>query len=308
MPAPDLIIPAPLSTATEAILAGADLHTTAAGAGVDPERLAEAVDVYRAAGVAALCRRSEDAWVQVYVTPADFHTVEQTVATQLGPLLDQTGAGWWFLRKYPDWRIRTRARAGVVIPILDRLTETGTITGWRRSVYEPEEAAFGGPAAMAAVHDLFCADTAGLLGHLRQSPGGPLRREVSLVLLRALQHAAGLDAFESGAVYDAVAQLRPEPADQAKVTALAAGLAPMLHAPVGTFPDGHALAHTRLWVQAFGLAGSALRALADTGQLGRGLRNIIAHIVIFHWNRIGLPADVQGVLAHAARAATLPKD
>jgi hypothetical protein len=33
----------------------------------------------------------------------------------------------------------------------------------------------------------------------------------------------------------------------------------------------------------------------------RGTRDILAHHVIFHWNRIGLPYKTQSILAHAAK-------
>jgi hypothetical protein len=37
----------------------------------------------------------------------------------------------------------------------------------------------------------------------------------------------------------------------------------------------------------------------------RGLRDVLAHHVIFHFNRIGVPAPAQAVLARAARNALL---
>jgi hypothetical protein len=42
----------------------------------------------------------------------------------------------------------------------------------------------------------------------------------------------------------------------------------------------------------------------ETGQLTRGLRTVIALHVIFHWNRIGLPASAQATLAQAATEAS----
>ncbi|ABW14727.1 hypothetical protein Franean1_5369 [Parafrankia sp. EAN1pec] len=48
-------------------------------------------------------------------------------------------------------------------------------------------------------------------------------------------------------------------------------------------------------------------AAAQT-HLGRGLRAILTHVLIFHWNRLGLSATSQAVLAHAAAAALLPRD
>jgi hypothetical protein len=44
-----------------------------------------------------------------------------------------------------------------------------------------------------------------------------------------------------------------------------------------------------------------LRALADEGLPGHGLRGMIAHHVIFHWNRGGLLAPAQASLALATQ-------
>jgi hypothetical protein len=37
------------------------------------------------------------------------------------------------------------------------------------------------------------------------------------------------------------------------------------------------------------------------------VRAVLAHVLIFHWNRLGLSAAAQGILARAATAATLPR-
>jgi hypothetical protein len=37
------------------------------------------------------------------------------------------------------------------------------------------------------------------------------------------------------------------------------------------------------------------------------LRAILTHVVIFHWNRFGLSATSQGILARAATTALLPR-
>jgi hypothetical protein len=93
----------------------------------------------------------------------------------------------------------------------DELTDTGTIERWWPTLYEPETAAFGGPTGMDAVHDLFCADSAGVLQYLRQDSPGLGRRELSILLLSGLMRAAGLDTFECGDMFDRVARLRSAP-------------------------------------------------------------------------------------------------
>ena len=61
------------------------------------------------------------------------------------------------------------------------------------------------------------------------------------------------------------------------------------------------LAFAASWAAAFNHAGHALAAAASKGALERGMRDILAHHVIFHWNRIGLSQQTQSILAHAAK-------
>ena len=57
------------------------------------------------------------------------------------------------------------------------------------------------------------------------------------------------------------------------------------------------------WYTAFCSAGTNLQHLREAGKLSRGLRAAITLHVIFHWNRIGLPATTQATLAQAAKEA-----
>ncbi|MER5969452.1 methyltransferase, FxLD system [Streptomyces sp. NPDC002055] len=64
--------------------------------------------------------------------------------------------------------------------------------------------------------------------------------------------------------------------------------------------DGHAE-----WIAAFERAGTTLAYLAAQGELTRGLRAVIAHHVIFHANRAGLPSADQHTLSHIAREVVM---
>lgn len=300
-----------------AVLAGADLEATAANSALDPAALDEALRVYQAAGLAALERRAEHDWYQVHVQFPDWSTAEAVGAAQLGPCLDrlQAGgavAGWWFLRKHPCWRLRLHgADTTAVDQVLDELTEAGVIARWWPTVYEPETAAFGGPAGMDAAHDLFCADTCGVLDYVRHDTPGLGRRELSILLLSGLLHAAGLDVFECGDVFDRVARLRPAPADAARIEQLAKNVRVLLSIPnlpdSALFNSGGPAAHAAPWLAAFQTAGRQLGDAAARGRLDRGVRAILTHVLIFHWNRFGLSAASQGILARAATTALLPR-
>lgn len=249
-------------------------------------------------------------WHDVRVQFADWSTAETITAITLGPALDQLGR-WWFLRKHPCWRLRLRqVDIADIDDVLDELTHTGAITRWWPTVYEPETTAFGGLAGMNTVHDLFCADSAGLLDYLRHGAPGLGRRELSILLLNRLMHAAGLDLFESGDVFHRVTHLRPAPTDPdiARANTLIDDVRALLSTSDFNelFRQRGPVAHAAPWLAAFTAAGEQLGHDAADGRLGRGLRAILTHVVIFHWNRLGLTATSQGIIAHAATTALLP--
>jgi thiopeptide-type bacteriocin biosynthesis protein len=79
-------------------------------------------------------------------------------------------------------------------------------------------------------------------------------------------------------------------------------------AGAGAFPEQVlALDDTDLthWIAAFGATGRDLGRLAHDGTLQRGLRAVLAHHIIFHWNRAGLSHDAQALFARAASAVVL---
>ena len=320
MPADHLtaILPHQAVAGVLAVLSGATLDAVAARNGMDPQDLTEALQVYQAAGLAALERRADATWYQLRVQFPDWDTAERIGAEQLGPRLDQLHAnggmdGWWFLRKHPCWRLRLRsADTSAVDRVLDDLTAAGTLTRWWPTVYEPEVAAFGGPAGIHAAHELFCADSRGILDYARQPAPGLGRRELSILLVSALLRAAGLDWFEHGDVFDRVAQLRPTPSadDATRINALADSVRILLTMPVDSslFAPGGPVAYAVPWLTAFEAAGRKLGTAAADGTLDRGVRAILTHILIFHWNRFNLSAATQGILAHAATTASLPRN
>ena len=72
--------------------------------------------------------------------------------------------------------------------------------------------------------------------------------------------------------------------------------------------DGAALAHHANWAAAYTTTGRDLSAIAAAGRLHRGLRDVLAHHVIFAWNRLGLPYTSQSVLAGIAKTAVFGPD
>jgi thiopeptide-type bacteriocin biosynthesis protein len=304
------------------ILGGASLSEAAAAEQVGQADLAEAVEVYRQAGRQALERQQVTDWWQVYIQFADWSTSEQVAADAIVPLLsraEESGlvSNWWFMRKYPCWRLRLHPGiAGQTMRdhlavAFDQVVDDGRISRWWPGTYEAETAAFGGGEGMATAHGLFCEDSRAIMRLVRDGDVGLGRRELSLLLCTTLMRAAGLEWYEQGDTWDRVAQERPLPEDVpfAKLTTMASDLKRLM--VVDTTPDGPLLAadgplaSATAWADAFRQAGRALGEAARTGTLRRGLRDVLSYAVIFHWNRLGLPARTQSILAWAARTAIL---
>jgi thiopeptide-type bacteriocin biosynthesis protein len=303
-------------------LAGGAVAQIAAQIGMAPEELGDAIHVYKAAGYHALERRAERDWYQVRIQFPDWKAAEHIGARELRPRLDQlqqSGAisGWWFLRKHPCWRLRIRGispdgPAATVDPILNELLNAGLIDRWWPTVYEPEIAAFGGGLGMDAAHDLFCADSQGVLEYALLTAPGLGRRELSILLCSAMMRAAGLDWFECGDVFDRVTRLRPPTAaaDAVHIGKLAVSVRTLLSVPTqqdtALFAPGGPVEYARPWLAAFEHAGRILGDAATSDVLERGVRAVLTHLLIFHWNRLGLSASTQSVLARAAALAVLP--
>jgi thiopeptide-type bacteriocin biosynthesis protein len=76
----------------------------------------------------------------------------------------------------------------------------------------------------------------------------------------------------------------------------------------GLMSGGASLAFADDWAAVFVAAGRELADLAATGQLRRGLRAVLAHHIIFAWNRHGLPYATQTALASTAKLAVFGPD
>ncbi|WP_176611544.1 methyltransferase, FxLD system [Actinomadura sp. WMMB 499] len=243
-------------------------------------------------------------WRQYNIYFPDRRTAGAVAAHDLRPALvaaQEAGVlhGWWFMRKHP-WRLRYIPRvagSSAVAELLDDLAATGRIKAWTPGIYEPETAAFGGNTAMAIAHTLFHHDSRHVLARAAQCSVPPLGlRETTALLCNAMFRAAGLDWYEQGDVWSKVAALRPvapaasRPQQQRAAHRL---MTVDIHDLCGSGPLGG----YEGWISAFEQAGRALAALAHEGFLTRGLRAVLAHHVVFHFNRASLPVTDQAALA-----------
>ncbi|GAA2242103.1 hypothetical protein GCM10010232_31470 [Streptomyces amakusaensis] len=258
-------------------------------------------------------------WQQVNISFPDWNSAEQTALTHLAPILfaaeDASAiASWFHIRKRPCWRLRYLPSTDTAPQIrreLDALTAAGHITGWTPIVYEPEIHAFGGPEAMETAHRFFHLDSRGLLTHLRDEgqPAGGHRREISLLLCSTLMRAAGLDWYEQGDVWARVAAHRPLSVGQRSTARQSAAVQRLLTVDTDDqIRENALLARTREWARAYTTSGHELSDLTTAGALHRGLRDVLAHHVVFAWNRLGLPYATQAALAATARNVVFGPD
>jgi thiopeptide-type bacteriocin biosynthesis protein len=182
---------------------------------------------------------------------------------------------------------------------LGMLTAAGAITRWAPGIYEPETRAFGGKDAMAIAHDLFCADSRHVLDHIRRV-GTSYRCEAGVLLTCALMGAAGLDWYEQGEAWQIVAAHRSARRPPSIAEAAAVRRLLTYRAITSALDPG--------WPAAFSHAGSALRDVARSGRLTRGLRAVLAHHVLFAWNRAAVPTPHQAILAQAAATVIFGPD
>jgi protein-L-isoaspartate(D-aspartate) O-methyltransferase len=225
--------------------------------------------------------------------------VTPQAATALAAVL--AGRRYHFTRKEDGLRLRTAHDAGRV---LDGLAASGMIAGWHERVYEPEAWAFGGTDGMAIAHDVFCADSPAALA-ATGTPGG---KERAVLLISAMTRAAVLDPFETGDVWARLAALRPPaeiPPPERHAGAIAA-MRRLLTADAARMGDAEPGWASR--VIAFEEAGRQLAFLAAGGLLARGLRSVLAHHLIFAFNRAGVPSRAQAAAAWLAIRATFGDD
>ncbi|MEV6129391.1 thiopeptide-type bacteriocin biosynthesis protein [Streptomyces violaceusniger] len=313
-------------TAILAVLAGTPIADIAAQIRWSPARLAEAIELYRTAGRAALDAQPDPTgWHQVYIEFADYPTAEHAFTTHVFPSLrtaTDTGAvaAWWFLRKQPCWRLRVTPGPNATVEgvahylaePLDRTVAMGLTKRWWPSLYEPETTAFGGPDGVKIAHDMFHTDSAGVLDYLHaakpESSGLLDAKVTSFLVISTLLRAAGQEWSEQGDVWARVEANRPLPdgIPIKRVTAMTPKLQKLLAIePTPALAAGGPLEPLAKWVSGLQHSGRAIADADHAGRLSLGTRTILARHILFHWNRLGFTTRQQAIWARAAREAML---
>ncbi|WP_411146305.1 methyltransferase, FxLD system [Streptomyces sp. x-80] len=253
-------------------------------------------------------------WSQVNLWCDTWQAAEQMAIQHLGPQLaaaEESGdiASWWFIRKRESWRLRVlpaqdRDATAFLGQLTSTLTERAAIRHAEGVIYESETRRFGGVQAMDIAHDLFHADSRHILAHLAHQ-GADHRREVGVRLATRMMLAAGQDLYEQGDVWAQLTEHRsdgevqPSPATLVAVQMLITAHSDTDDSPLTRIPD---------WPTAFENAGRALADLAHHGQLTRGLRAVLTDHLLFAFNRLGISAAHQKVLATAASRAIFHRE
>ncbi|MDQ1295650.1 MAG: hypothetical protein QG608_3535 [Actinomycetota bacterium] len=153
---------------------------------------------------------------------------------------------------------------------------------------------------MDLAHELFQADSRYLLDWLTNDRI-TYRRELPVVLAARLLRAAGLDFYEQGDCWARFGEHRTPALQREPVPALTDDIRQLLTATHDS-PDSPLHAEPR-WTTAVERAGHDLADLAAAGRLSRGLRAVLAHHLLFLFNRHGISGDDQFLLATAAHRA-----
>lgn len=292
------------------------------------------VETYRAAGRAALAKvLPGPAWLYIRIDLNQAEDEHLVTAHQLKPVLnrlvdDRMILKYWILYKADNYfhiRLRLfgdapRLRSEALPALMQALQpggEAAKVAACTELLYEPETALFGGPWGLEQVHDLFYHDSRFVMDWRQltdQERAGLSNHQVSVMMIQHLLRAAGLDAFERWDVYNKLQQLRPSE-EQADLEAAwqenQEDFAPLLQVnPADLIAAVEPAAQQVLSAYVEGLAqvGAALWEGQRTGRLDRGLRQILATTICFHWNRMRFGGDEQALLAHHLAEAAKPLD
>lgn len=302
-----------------AVLGGASLAETAHAADIEAAQLSDAIERYKDAGRAAL-DAEPSGWNQVNIRFADYPSADRAFRAYLMPALRSEPIGiWWFVRKYPHWRLRfcpapnASAKDALhhVTEALDSSVSWSVTTEWTSTPYEPEGIAFGGPVGMPLAHELFHADSVGALGYLGVAAGGSTRtldaKATSLVAMTLLMRAAGLEFGEQGDVWGRVEERRPltEDVPPERVSSMVEPMRRLLLTDAHPLLNAGDLGCVQPWIEGLEHGGKALADAADSGNIGLGKRGILARHVLFHWNRMGFTLRQQAIWSRAARETAL---
>jgi thiopeptide-type bacteriocin biosynthesis protein len=270
-------------------------------------------EAFVAGGLAAVAAGAEHRWVQAGLAasagcePAVLAGLDDLSAALLA---DPAVTNFFFMRKPPGFRLRFETtpdrRAGLESGLYARLA------GMRPQVelvvpgvYEPAEHLFGGPASMPFVHRVFTLDSRAWLAFSRRAAGTPAW-VFSLALMRHLLDGLAIAGSQDVQVWERIGRqasrtLPPGMAGE-KTEAATEAIQALWSDPaqLRASLSGPAAILADEWGPRLGAACREWRdGYFGTRRAVIGPREGMAFVTLFHWNRGGLSAAVQSVLAAA---------
>lgn len=183
--------------------------------------------------------------------------------------------------------------------VLTNMQQDGAVLTAQRVIYEPEVYLFGGSKSIDLIHELFQLESSALLS---LGMGNRKTNDLfSALWSEAMLRVAGLDAFERWDVWCKVSELRRPAKD------LPRNACSNLREKFAWLARAHSDEIISILRQRFPNLSSTVDTLARWGEvlqeanrigrLERGLRDILATCLIFHWNRCMYGPTEQSLLA-----------
>ncbi|GHE86340.1 hypothetical protein GCM10018785_62620 [Streptomyces longispororuber] len=289
------------------------------GAADEDPRFTRRAGLFLDGGCAAVAAHDEVRWLEYRLTGrAALDGLYAGLARFAQDRLDARAAeDFFFVRKEHTLRVRLRCAPGArdevdasAVAEWERLCRQGAATGWERAFYEPEAYLFGGERSMDSVHRVFTADSLFWARHHASPPSGARPWVVSLLMIRALFDAMGIVGWEDRHVWDVLRRqagrtFGATPPDDWRRVADGVRDAWSDAGRLSGLVDDR----TRGRVEEFGaaLSGACRRWHEEyfgTREAVVGPRRAVAFLIVFHWNRAGLPMPWQAAIAEALFART----
>lgn len=271
---------------------------------------------FRGGREALIASLSQTAWVQRSLAPVETHFPPALFGELHSFVSDALHKGlienFFFMRKPPGLRLRFEASnntpdlADCVDERLLAWCDRGFAVDGPHGVYEPEDQLFGGPNSMPHVEALFTLDSLLWLGFFCQDTRDrdidcdPWN--VSFAFLRALFDGLGIVGWEDRGVWSVITRdlgrnLPEELRDQTEY----ADLADEIRSRWQNATRVREGARPADWAEGFDAVEKAARrwhhAYFNAPAARMGPRQAAAYMTIFHWNRGGLPALQQALIA-----------
>ncbi len=222
---------------------------------------------------------------------------------------------WWFLQKADHRGVHIRLRfkceptkeEHIFQMLKDTLHQDKRTLELQNIVYEPEVALFGGETGIMLAHDYFRADSEFITQwyHLRRDKDGlKTIQALSIYFIRTLMSATHMDAFEKWDCWTKVYSHRNHiPDESLYIESCQQWLKKVLRIEENhltqLYQSEEDLQCLQLYQSFLTEFGQTLYDAYHAGELDRGVREFIAGIIIFHWNRLGLSYYHQALLSRS---------